>query len=100
MKWNDFRKTECAAGAIAAAAPAKATTKAAADSSGKGLSMADCSAKYQAAKAANTLGGKKWNDFRKAECGAGADDDDTVPAADEASYKATRKRRPSLPPRA
>ena len=146
-KWNDFRKTECAAGATAAAEPAKATTKAAAaaddgakgltakecsakyqaakdcrhaqrremerlpqdrmrrrrirgskpakattkaaaDSSGKGLSMADCSAKYQAAKSANTLGGKKWNDFRKAECGAGADDDDTVPAPSEASYKA------------
>ncbi|ESW65328.1 hypothetical protein X773_32120 [Mesorhizobium sp. LSJC285A00] len=85
-KWNDFRKTECAAGASAAAAPAKATTKAAADSSGKGLSMADCSAKYQAAKSANTLGGKKWNDFRKAECGAGADDDDTVPAPSEATY--------------
>jgi hypothetical protein len=50
--------------------------------------MADCSAKYQAAKSANTLGGKKWNDFRKAECGAGADDDDTVPAPSEASYKA------------
>jgi hypothetical protein len=87
-KWNDFRKTECAAGASAAVQPAKATTKAAADSSGKGLSMADCSAKYQAAKSANTLGGKKWNDFRKAECGAGADDDDTVPAPSEASYKA------------
>ncbi|MER8898530.1 hypothetical protein [Mesorhizobium sp. M0676] len=86
VKWNDFRKTECAAGASAAAAPAKATTKAAADSSGKGLSMADCSAKYQAAKSANTLGGKKWNDFRKAECGAGADDDDTVPAPSEATY--------------
>jgi hypothetical protein len=86
MKWNDFRKTECAAGAAAAAEPAKATTKAAAADAGKGLSMADCSAKYQAAKAANTLGGKKWNDFRKAECGAGAADDDTVPAADEATY--------------
>jgi hypothetical protein len=86
VKWNDFRKTECAAGASAAVQPAKATTKAAADSSGKGLSMADCSAKYQAAKSANTLGGKKWNDFRKAECGAGADDDDTVPAPSEATY--------------
>ncbi len=85
MKWNDFRKTECAAGATAAAEPAKATTKAAAED-GKGLSMADCSAKYQAAKASNSLGGKKWNDFRKSECGASASDDDTVPAADEATY--------------
>ncbi|MGX9143046.1 hypothetical protein [Mesorhizobium sp. 128a] len=88
VKWNDFRKTECAAGASASVQPAKATTKAASTESGKGLSMADCSTKYQAAKAANKLGGKKWNDFRKAECGAGADDDDTVPAVDEASYKA------------
>ena len=73
MKWNDFRKSECAAGASAAAAakPAKATTKtAAAAAAAKGLTMKECSAKYQAAKTANTLGGMKWNDFRKAECGA------------------------------
>ncbi|CCV04826.1 conserved exported hypothetical protein [Mesorhizobium metallidurans STM 2683] len=87
MKWNDFRKTECAAGASAAAEPANTTTTAATTTdSGKGLSMADCSAKYQAAKAGNTLNGMKWNDFRKSACGAGASDDDTVPAADEASY--------------
>ncbi|MES0095615.1 hypothetical protein [Mesorhizobium sp. M0019] len=85
MKWNDFRKSECAAGATAAAqpaaAPAKATTAAATDTD-KGLSMADCSAKYQAAKAGNTLNGMKWNDFRKSQCGAGAADDDTLPAPD------------------
>ncbi|ADV10459.1 MULTISPECIES: hypothetical protein [Mesorhizobium] len=92
MKWNDFRKSECAAGASAAAAAKPATTKAAAapaapaDNGGKGLSMAECSTKYQAAKTANTLNGMKWNDFRKTECGAAASDDDTVPAADEASY--------------
>ena len=89
QKWNDFRKAECAAGASAAADTKPATTKAAAapaDSGGKGLSMAECSTKYQAAKTANTLGGKKWNDFRKTECGAGASDDDTVPAPSEASY--------------
>jgi hypothetical protein len=34
------------------------------------LSMAECSAKYKAAKAAGTLNGMKWNDFRKAQCGA------------------------------
>ena len=34
------------------------------------LTMAECSAKYQAAKDANTLKGMKWNDFRKAECAA------------------------------
>ena len=66
-----------------------ATTKAAAapaDNGGKGLSMAECSTKYQAAKTANTLKGMKWNDFRKTECGAGASDDDSVPAPSEANY--------------
>ena len=48
----------------AAAAPAQA------------LTMQECSAKYEAAKTAGTLGGKKWNDFRKAECGS-----DATPAA-------------------
>jgi hypothetical protein len=46
--------------AFAATAPAQA------------LTTQECSAKYQAAKAAGTLNGQKWNDFRKAECGAGA----------------------------
>ncbi|WP_095201162.1 hypothetical protein [Mesorhizobium carmichaelinearum] len=88
MKWNDFRKAECAAGASAAADTTKpATTKAAAaPADGKGLTMAECSAKYQAAKTANTLKGQKWNDFRKAECGAAASDDDSVPAPSEANY--------------
>jgi len=36
------------------------------------LTPQECSAKYQAAKAAGTLGGQKWNDFRKAQCGADA----------------------------
>jgi hypothetical protein len=34
--------------------------------------MKECSAKYKAAKEAGTLGGMKWNDFRKAQCGAEA----------------------------
>src|SRR5215475_15297497 len=46
--------------ALAAPAPAQA------------LTTQECSAKYQAAKAAGTLGGQKWNDFRKAQCGADA----------------------------
>jgi hypothetical protein len=50
--------------AFAATAPAQA------------LTTQECSAKYQAAKAAGTLGGQKWNDFRKAQCGA-----DATPAA-------------------
>ena len=40
------------------------------------LTAQECSAKYQAAKTAGTLGGQKWNDFRKAQCGA-----DAAPAA-------------------
>jgi hypothetical protein len=36
------------------------------------LSSKECSVKYQAAKEAGTLNGMKWNDFRKAECGADA----------------------------
>ena len=40
------------------------------------LTTQECSAKYQAAKTAGTLSGQKWNDFRKAQCGA-----DATPAA-------------------
>ena len=36
------------------------------------LTMQECSAKYKAAQAAGTAKGMKWNDFRKAECGADA----------------------------
>jgi hypothetical protein len=46
--------------ALAATAPAQA------------LTTQECSAKYQAAKTAGTLAGQKWNDFRKAQCGADA----------------------------
>ncbi len=40
------------------------------------LTAQECSAKYQAAKSGGTLGGQKWNDFRKVQCGA-----DATPAA-------------------
>ena len=59
---NIHAKLLCAAAlagfALAAASPAQA------------LTSQECSAKYQAAKTAGTLGGQKWNDFRKAQCGA------------------------------
>src|SRR5215471_18691141 len=58
--------------AFAATAPAQA------------LTTQECSAKYQAAKAAGTLGGQKWNDFRKAQCGA-----DATPVAAPAAPTAT-----------
>jgi len=41
-------------------------------SDARALTMKECSAKYKAAQTAGTLQGKGWNDFRKAECGAGA----------------------------
>ena len=44
----------------------------AAMSPAQALTAQECSAKYQAAKTAGTLGGQKWNDFRKANCGSDA----------------------------
>ncbi|MFD1197604.1 antifreeze protein [Brucella gallinifaecis] len=82
VKWNDFRKTQCAddsaATPVAPATPAKkaaapAKNTASSDAAAKGLTMQQCSAKYQAAKDAGADGGAKWNDFRKTECGPGAD---------------------------
>ena len=66
------------------------------------LTAQECSAKYQAAKTAGTLGGQKWNDFRKAQCGADATAAPTAaapaaaapaPAAEpkEAAKKASKK---------
>jgi len=40
--------------------------------SAQALSSKECSAKYKAAKDAGTLNGMKWNEFRKAQCGADA----------------------------
>ena len=40
--------------------------------SAQALSSKECSAKYKAAKEAGTLNGLKWNEFRKAQCGADA----------------------------
>lgn len=47
------------------------------------LTMEECSAKYNAAKKADTLKGMSWNDFRKAECGTEA-----APAAEKSDKKA------------
>jgi hypothetical protein len=67
------------------------------------LSMSECSAKYKEAKAAGTLNGQKWNDFRKAECGADAA---ATPAAAPATpppvaeTKPARTRKPAAEPAA
>ena len=84
MKWNDFRKAQCGPGASAAAEQPKITKTA--TQSGGGLPIKECSARYQSAKEAGTLGGLNWNAFRKAKCGAGAAEDETVPAENEAQY--------------
>jgi hypothetical protein len=54
------------------AAAASALAAFVATAPAQALTSQECSAKYQAAKSANTLNGMKWNDFRKAQCGADA----------------------------
>jgi hypothetical protein len=61
------------------------------------LSMSECSAKYKEAKAAGTLNGQKWNDFRKAECAAGAA---AEPAAAPAAPRPVAETKPARAPKA
>ena len=75
--------------ALAATAPAQA------------LTTQECSAKYQAAKTAGTLAGQKWNDFRKAQCGAdAAATPAAVPAAAPAPVPAAAASGPAVYPTA
>jgi hypothetical protein len=60
------------------------------------LSMAECSAKYKAAKAAGTDAGMKWNDFRKAQCGTDATTAPAAPAAPAAATKAAKTTAPAV----
>jgi hypothetical protein len=69
----------------------------AATSPAQALTVQECSAKYQAAKTAGTLNGQKWNDFRKAECGADAA---AAPAAAPAPGAAEAKAAPVPKPAA
>ena len=69
--------------ALIAAAPAQA------------LTSQECSAKYQAAKTAGTLGGQNWRDFRKAQCGA-----DATAAAPAATPAAAPAAAPAATPKA
>jgi hypothetical protein len=57
------------------------------------LTMKECSAKYQAAKTAGTLGGQNWRDFRKAEGGTGASA--AAPAAAPATGATATAQRPA-----
>src|ERR1700742_2940778 len=80
----------------------------AAVSPAQALSTQECSEKYQAAKAGGTLNGQKWNDFRKAQCGADATPAAApaaptaaapapAPAAKEAKKEAAPAAAPALP---
>src|SRR5580693_6023593 len=60
------------------------------------LSMSECSAKYKEAKTAGTLNGQKWNDFRKAECGADAT---ATPAAAPAAPPPVAETKPARAPK-
>jgi len=51
------------------------------NTSAQALTMAECSAKYKAAKADGSLNGQKWADFRKAQCGSDATAAAPPPAA-------------------
>ena len=59
------------------------------------LTMKECSTKDQAAKDAGTLNGQKWNDFRKAQCGA-----DATPAAAPAAAAPAAPAAPAEPKQA
>ncbi len=63
------------------------------------LTTQECSAKYQAAKKDGTLGGMKWNDFRKAQCGADATPAAAAPAAPPAAEpkQAKKEAAPAAP---
>ena len=73
-----LRYAAICAGAVLAAVALQSTSASA-------LTMAECSAKYKAAKDANSLNGMKWNDFRKAQCGSTAS---ATPAAAPAAAPA------------
>jgi hypothetical protein len=88
---------------LLSAVAASAFAAFAATSSAQALTAQECSAKYQAAKTAGTLAGKKWNDFRKAECGADAaaapatTPSAAAPAAPAAKKEAATPAAPAVP---
>jgi hypothetical protein len=61
------------------------------------LTAQECSAKYQAAKTAGTLGSQKWNDFRKAQCGADATAAAPAAAAPAAAPKEAKAKKEAAP---
>ena len=59
------------------------------------LTPQECSAKYQAAKKDGSLGTQKWNDFRKAQCGADATPAAAAPAAAKETKDAKKEAAPA-----
>lgn len=74
-----------AVAALVASAPAQA------------LTAQECGAKYQAAKKDGSLGTMKWNDFRKAQCGAAAPTA-AAPAAPAEPKQAAKEAAPAAAP--
>ena len=72
--------------ALVASAPAQA------------LTSQECSAKYQAAKKDGSLGTQKWNDFRKAQCGADATPAAAAPAPAAPAKEAKKEAAPAAAP--
>src|ERR1700744_2360268 len=70
----------------------------AAVSPAQALSMSECSAKYKAAKADGSANGMKWNDFRKAQCGADATPAAAPAAAPAAPAPTTAAKKEAAPP--
>jgi hypothetical protein len=62
------------------------------------LTAQECSAKYQAAKKDGSLGTQKWNDFRKAQCGADATPAAAAPAAAAPAKEAKKEAAPAAAP--
>ena len=59
------------------------------------LTAQECSAKYQAAKKDGSLGTQKWNDFRKAQCGADATPAAAAPAPAAPAKEAKKEAAPA-----
>lgn len=79
---------------ILAAIAASGLAAFAVTSQAQALTPQECSAKYKAAKTAGTLGDQKWNDFRKAQCGADATAAPAAATAAAAAPKETSKETP------
>jgi hypothetical protein len=59
-------------------------------SSAQALTITECSAKYKDAKAAGTLNGASWNDFRKSQCDLAPAKRPTTAAGSDATIVAAR----------